>query len=279
MTCAETFASYALRSIGYGERLLPRSDFTLCDQFVLIGSGMIWNVYFAALALALGFVLATAVALAKSSPRRWLSAPANGFIFLFRGSPLFIQFFMAYETFVLLPKAGIPLNLGIVEITIATSWLTKAWAGALIVLFLNTSAYSAEIFYGALRAVPKGDVEAADAYGMRGFTKFRRILWPSMLRLAWPSYTNEAIFLFHATSLVFFSGFPAWRQSGDALYYANYFADKTFNPFVSYPIVAGYFVLFTLLLIGLFGIVNRRLNRHIEPEKRTRLRLRPQFLR
>ena len=46
-----------------------------------------------------------------------------------------------------------------------------------------------------------------------------------MLRLAWPAYTNEAIFLFHATTLVFFSGFPAFQQRGDALYYANYFAD------------------------------------------------------
>ena len=66
-----------------------------------------------------------------------------------------------------------------------------------------------------------------------------------MLRLAWPAYTNEAIFLFHATTLVFFSSFPAWQQRGDALYYANYFADKTFNPFVPYPILAGYFILLT----------------------------------
>jgi polar amino acid transport system permease protein len=75
-----------------------------------------------------------------------------------------------------------------------------------------------------------------------------------MLRLAWPSYTNEAIFLTHATTLVFFSGFPAWQQSGDALYYARYFADQTFNPFVSYPIVAVYFIGLTLAIIWLFGI-------------------------
>jgi polar amino acid transport system permease protein len=84
-----------------------------------------------------------------------------------------------------------------------------------------------------------------------------------MLRLAWASYTNEAIFLFHATALVFFSSFPAWRQEGDALYYANYFADKTFNPFVPYPIIAIYFVTFTLILTVVFGLVNRRLNRHL----------------
>ena len=151
--------------------------------------------------------------------------------------------------------------------------------GALIVLFLNTAAYSGEIFYGALRSVPKGDPEAADAYGLSGWTKFRRVTWPTMLRLAWPAYTNEAIFLFHATTLVFFSGFPAWQQRGDALYYANFFADKTFNPFVAYPIVAGYFILLTLVIIGGFGLVNRKLNRHVPQERRSRVRYRPQLMR
>jgi polar amino acid transport system permease protein len=107
------------------------------------------------------------------------------------------------------------------------------------------------------QSIPKGDLEAADAYGMTGFTRFRRVVWPTMLRLAWPSYTNEAIFLLHATALVYFSAFPAWQQMGDALYYARYFADQTFNPFVAYPIAAAYFVVLTLMLIGLFGIINR----------------------
>jgi polar amino acid transport system permease protein len=279
MSCYDTLIDYGLRSIGIGERLLPKTDITLCDQFVLIGSGMIWNVYFAVFAMLLGFGIATLVAVGKASQNPWAAIPAKAFIFLFRGSPLFIQFFLAYEIFVLIPKVGMDINLGFATITAETRWLTKAWLGAVIVLFLNTSAYSGEIFYGALRAIPRGDIEAADAFGMSGFRKFRRIIWPAMLRLAWPSYTNEAIFMFHATALVFFSGFPAWRQSGDALYYASYFADKTFNPFVSYPIIAIYFVSFTLLIILLFGWANKRLNRHIEPELKIKFRFKPQFIR
>ncbi|MCA8867054.1 MAG: ABC transporter permease subunit [Rhodobacteraceae bacterium] len=267
MSCAETFAAYALRAVGIGERLLPRADITFCEQAILIGSGMIWNIYFAVLALALGFFLAVGVALARASDRWVFRAPAQAFIFVFRGSPLFIQFFIAYETFVLIPKAGFDISLGFIDITAETRWLTKAWLGALIVLFLNTSAYTAQIFHGALMAVPKGDVEAADAIGMSPRTRFRRVVFPTMLRLAWASYTNEAIFLFHATTLVFFSSFPAWRQKGDALYYANYFADKTFNPFVPYPIIAAYFVLFTLLLTLASGLVNRRLNRHLRGQR------------
>ena len=267
MSCLATVADYGLRSLGIGERLLPRGDFTLCQQVTLIGSGMIWNVYFGVVALSLGFVLATAVALMRSARSAWVRKPADWFTFLFRGSPLFIQFFLAYQIFVLLSRAGVEFSLLGAAFTLETSWLTRASAGALIVLFLNTAAYSGEIFLGALRAVPRGELEAADAYGLTGWRRFRRIVWPTMLRLAWPAYTNEAIFLFHATTLVFFSSFPAFRQQGDALYYASYFADKTFNPFVPYPILALYFIALTLLLIALFGAVGRRLSRHLPAER------------
>lgn len=263
MSCLETLSAYGLRAIGIGERALPKTDITLCDQIVLIGSGMIWNVYFAIIALILGFFFATTIAFARASRFRLFRWPASLFIFLIRGSPLFIQFFILYESFVLLPKLGFDIPLGFTEITVETRWLTRAWLGALIVLFLNTTAYAAHIFYGALHAVPKGDIEAAQALGMSRRKINKRILYPSMLRLAWASYTNEAIFLFHATTLVFFSSFPAWRQQGDALYYASYFADKTFNPFVPYPIIAVYFILFTLIIIAVFGLIGRRLNRHL----------------
>ena len=271
MSCTQTILDYGLRSIGIGERMLPKADFTLCQQFTLIGSGMLWNIYFGVLALIFGFMAANALAVAKTSNSAWIRKPADWFIFIFRGSPLFIQFFLAYEALVLLPRAGID----IFGITVETSWMSRAWAGALFVLFCNTTAYSAEIFYGALRAIPKGDLEAADAYGLRDWARFKRIEWPTMLRLAWPAYTNEAIFLFQATTLVFFSGFPAFQQRGDALYYAKYSVDKTFNPFISYPIVAFYFIMVTLMVIWGFGRINRYLNRHLPDNRRPKLRMRP----
>jgi polar amino acid transport system permease protein len=234
----------------------------------LIGSGMIWNVYFGTVALISGFFLATAVALGKGARNPVARKLSEWFIFVFRGSPLFIQFFFAYFAFLSL-KSVSPIF----------DAFTAAWLGALIVLFLNTAAYSGEIFHGALQSIPRGDMEAADAYGFSGWKKFRKITWPTMLRLAWPAYTNEAIFLFHATTLVYFSGFPAWQQKGDALYYANYFADKTFNPFVPYPILAGYFIVVTLVLITLFGVMNRRLNRHLPQDMRARLKVRTNLIR
>jgi polar amino acid transport system permease protein len=278
MTCTQTFIDYGLRSIGIGQNLLPK-ELTLCEHFALIGSGLIWNIYYGALALGIGFFLANAVAVAKAAHNPWLRKPAEWFIFVFRGSPLFIQFFLAYESFVLIPRMGFDLPLGFTTISVQTSWLSKAWLGALLVLILNTSAYAAEIFYGALNSVPKGDIEAADAYGMSGWSRFRRVIWPSMMRLAWPAYTNEVIFLFQATTLVYFSGFPAISQQGDALYYASYFAAKTFNPFVAYPILAFYFILITLIVTTVFGWVNKRLNRHLPQNLRSKLKYRPQLVR
>ncbi|MFD1159278.1 ABC transporter permease [Roseovarius aestuarii] len=268
MSCWQTIQDYGLRAVGIGERLLPKEDFTLCQQFTLIGSGMIWNIYFGVLALLAGFFFATALALGKGSRNIWLRKSSEWFIFLFRGSPLFVQFFFGYFLFLSL-KQVFPIF----------TPFTAAWLGALVVLFLNTSAYTGEIFYGALRSIPKGDVESADAYGFSGWPRFKKIVWPTMLRLAWPAYTNEAIFLFHATALVFFSGFPAWQQRGDALYYANYFADKTFNPFVPYPILAGYFIVLTVVVISVFGLANRRLNRHLPQEARKKLKLKVNVIR
>ena len=267
MSCWLTIQDYGLRAIGIGERLLPREDFTLCQQFTLIGSGLIWNIYFGLLALVIGFFLAHLAALGKASDNPIIHKAADWFILVFRGSPLFIQFFLAYFAFLKLKQMGF------------LPWLTSAQAGALVVLILNTAAYSGEIMFGALKTIPRGDIEAAAAYGLTGWKRFRRITWPTMLRLAWPAYTNEAIFLFHATTLVFFSGFPTYQQRGDALYYAQYFADKTFNPFIPYPIVALYFVFLTLAVITCFGLVNRRLNRHLPTEHRRKLKIRPNVIR
>ena len=60
MSCLATIQDYGLRAIGISERLLPKEDFTLCQHFTLIGSGLLWNIYFGVLALAFGFFIANA---------------------------------------------------------------------------------------------------------------------------------------------------------------------------------------------------------------------------
>jgi len=61
--CFDTIQAYGLRAIGIGERLLPKTDVTLREQMVLIGSGLIWNVYFGVLAIGFGFWFAIGLSL------------------------------------------------------------------------------------------------------------------------------------------------------------------------------------------------------------------------
>ena len=257
--CITAFDSYALRSFGIGERGLPGSTNTkggspinLCNITVLIGSGMLRNILFGAIALSTGFFLALSLALLKARDEWFLNLPARAFIYTFRGTPLLIQFFIGYLIFASL-GAGV--------------FRTAAY-GASVVLFFNTACYSAEILYGAYRAVPNNDLEAARAFALSPFDRFRDVTFPTMMRLAWPAYTNEAIFLFHATTIVFLvAGFPVRRQSGDALYYAQYFAERTFDPFIAYPIVALYFVAVTAVLLLMMRMVQVSLNRHLRNER------------
>ena len=79
--------------------------------------------------------------------------------------------------------------------------LREAWFCAWLAFSLNTTAYTTEIFAGALRATPSGEVEAARAYGLDGFKLYRRILLPSALRRALPQYSNEVVGMMHATAI------------------------------------------------------------------------------
>ncbi len=257
--CLVAFDSYALRSFGIGERSLPGSTNTkggapinMCNITVLIGSGMLRNILFGVVSLGTGFFLALSLALLKARDEWYLSVPARALIYTFRGTPLLIQFFIGYLIFTSLGAGG---------------FRTAAY-GASVVLFFNTACYAAEILYGAYRAVPNNDLEAARAFALSPFDRFRDVTFPTMMRLAWPAYTNEAIFLFHATTIVFLgAGFPVRRQSGDALYYAQYFAERTFNPFIAYPIVALYFIAATAVLILMMRTVQVMLNRHLRNER------------
>ena len=67
MSCWETIGHMRFAAIGIGENLLPKTDFTLCQQFTLIGSGMIWNIYFGAAGAGGRVLSGQCLALAKSA--------------------------------------------------------------------------------------------------------------------------------------------------------------------------------------------------------------------
>jgi His/Glu/Gln/Arg/opine family amino acid ABC transporter permease subunit len=239
------------------------------DDLALMAPAVMYNIYFAAASIPIGFVLAVFLALGKASSNPLINRLSRGYIYAFRGSPLFIQFFMFYS---------LALSLNI------TLWKPMGWSGFILnplfmgpfVLVLNTAAYTAEIFYGALRAVPRGALEAARAYGMSRSQQFRRVTWPNLIRLAWPAYTNEVVFLFHATAIVYFA-LPVIGGQRELMSTAKNLFEKDYNAFLHFPVAALYFLAVSLVVFFFFGLIYQRLMRHLpSPPK---LRYIPNWLR
>lgn len=235
----------------------------------IMAPAVLFNIYFAVASIPIGFVLAVFLALGKASPNPLINRLSRGYIYAFRGSPLFIQFFMFYSL-------ALSLNIAVWKpLGISGFVLHPLFIGPLV-LVLNTAAYTAEIFYGALRAVPRGAIEAARAYGMSKSQQFRRIVWPNLIRLAWPAYTNEVVFLFHATAIVYFA-LPVIGTQADLMATAKNLFERDFNAFLHFSVAALYFLMVSLIVFFLSGLVYRRLMRHLPPQPG--LRFAPKWLR
>lgn len=234
----------------------------------------LFNIYFAAASLPIGFGIAILLALGKNAKRPVVSRLCSAYIYAFRGSPLFIQFFMFYSIMLALnPVWWRPMGI---------AWLVMSplFIGPLA-LVMNTAAYTAEIFYGALRTVPKGELEAARAFGMSRGQVFRAITWPNMIRVAWPAYTNEVTFLFHATALVYFT-LPVIGNQKDIMNKASELFERDFNVFLHFSVAALYFLVITMAIFFVFGLVYERMMRHMPGERRAprpRLRFGPRYIR
>jgi hypothetical protein len=134
-TCWESFDGYLFRvrsAASSANNCLPRGlDITLCDQFALIASGLLWNVYFAVLSLAAGFFLATGWRW-ESSARTRPSKAGLGLHFPVSRLAALHPVLLRLRGIRAAAARGFEINLLFVEITAETRWLTRAWAGALV---------------------------------------------------------------------------------------------------------------------------------------------------
>ncbi len=232
----------------------------------------LFNLYFAAASIPIGFVLAVGLALVRAWGGAVSSRLVGAYIYAFRGSPLFIQLFMIYSFM-------LSLNLSVWKPN-HIDWLMlhPLFLGT-FVLALNTTAYAAEIFYGALKTLPKGEMEAARAFGLSRLQVFKTVIWPNMLRLAWPAYTNEVVFLFHATTLVYFT-LPVIDDQKDLLNKAGELFERDYNVFLHFSVAALYFLCISLTIFFVFNLVYRRLMRHlVSAETKPRVRFAPKYFR
>ncbi len=216
--------------------------FLYSDGYAMTGVAM--TLWILVLSCLIGFVLAVPLAVARNTANPLIRGPVWTYIFVLTGTPLYVQLLIVYS--------GV-FSLGVVQHTpLLRAFFRPAIDCTILAFGLNTSAYAAQIFAGAMRELPYGEIEAARAIGMSPFTLYRRIVIPSALRRALPMYSNEVIFMLHSTTLAFAVTVP------DILKIANDANVATYKPFASFGLAAILYLCIAFPLIFAFRRVERR---------------------
>jgi polar amino acid transport system permease protein len=169
----------------------------LGDYYPLLMRGLGMTVLLVVVTSSLGMLLAIPVGLAQVVGPKWLALPARAFCTVIRGTPLLLQLWLLYYGLgSLFPQFP--------WIRDSALWpiLRQAWPYAFLGLTMSYAAYEGEVFRGAFKGVPRGQLDAARAYGMSGFLMFRRIWLPQAFRRAMPTLAGETILQLKATPLV-----------------------------------------------------------------------------
>jgi polar amino acid transport system permease protein len=159
--------------------------------------GLWRTIWILVLTCTLGFMLAVPLGLAQAAGPFWLAIPARAFCTVFRGTPLLLQLWLLYYGLgSLFPQY--PWIRG----SELWPYLRQAWPYAVLALTLSFAAYEGEVMRGAFAGVPRGQLEAARAFGMRRGKIFRRIWLPQAIQRALPTLAGETVLQLKATPLV-----------------------------------------------------------------------------
>ena len=145
--------------------------------------GTLVTIELTVISLVLSLIIGLAIALGRLSDKKIINKLCNIYISVIRGTPLLVQMMYVYFVF---PQFGLSLS---------------AFQAAIIALSVNESAYMAETFRAGIKAVPKGQLEAAKAIGMDYSLSMRRIILPQAISNVMPAIGNSAIILIKNSSL------------------------------------------------------------------------------
>jgi polar amino acid transport system permease protein len=141
-------------------------------------------------------VLGIVLAVMRMSKNPVTSSVAWGYIWFFRGTPVYVQLLLWFNLALIFPV----LNLGPIYKDEMTDVMTPFMA-ALLGLGLNEAAYMAEICRAGIQSVDEGQTEASQALGMTNGQNMRRIVLPQAMRVIVPPTGNEFINLLKTSAL------------------------------------------------------------------------------
>lgn len=216
---------------------------------MLGGIGLTFQLLF--LSGALGLVLAVVLLLMRISGRWYLAVPTMVYIYVFRGTPILVQIFIIYY--------GLP-QLEFVRESVFWPILREPFGCAIVALTLNTGAYVSEILRGGVLGVDRGLKEAGAALGLSIRQRFVYITAPIAIRLALPAYSNDVISLMKSTALA------STITLLDMMGIARTIVAETYAPYEVFLSLMVIYLILTWIIQRTFGLIERRLSRHIRSE-------------
>ncbi|UYP29097.1 ABC transporter permease [Pseudomonas sp. Z8(2022)] len=222
------------------------------DSLPLYFGGVLVTLKLLLVALAVGLLLAVPLAIMRVSRRKLINFPAWLYTYVIRGTPMLVQLYLLYY--------GLAQFESVRE-SFMWPYLSSATFCACLAFAINTSAYTAEILAGSLKATPHGEIEAAKAMGMSRGKLYRRILLPSALRRALPQYSNEVIMMLHTTSLA------SVVTLIDITGAAKTVSSQYYLPFEAYVTAGLFYLALTFILVRLFKLAERRWLAYLAPRK------------
>jgi len=214
------------------------------DYYIAILQGAVLTVGVSLLALLVSIVLGLLGAGAKLSGHPTLVGLATAYTTVVRGIPDLVVMLLVFY------GGTIGLNHLLEAMgSRATVDINPFLAGVLTIGFIY-GAYMTETFRGAILAIPKGQMEAAWAFGMGRTQAFLRITAPQMVRYALPGFTNNWLVLIKATALVSLIGLK------EMTYLAKQASAATRSPFAFFLFTAALFLVYTT--VSLYAL--RKLN-------------------
>lgn len=204
------------------------------------------------LAMALGIVLGLIAALMRLSANPVANVVSGGYIWFFRGTPIYLQLLLWFNLALIFPTVGIP---GLWEARMVDV-MTPFWA-ALLGLGVCQGAYTAEVIRAGILSVDSGQVEAARAIGMRGPQVMRHIVLPQTLRIITPPIGNEVIGMLKHTSIAAVISYNEVMHTASMIYFVN-------NRVIEMLIVCSIYYLATVTILSLLQtVLERRLGRSL----------------
>ncbi|WII95181.1 ABC transporter permease subunit [Moraxella haemolytica] len=220
----------------------------IIDQLPTMLQASVLTIELVVLSCLFGLIVGVVLGLMRSSRHLWIKALPFAYIFFFRGTPLLIQIFLIYQ--------GLGQFDFIKDSFLWDPIFSKAYWCAIIAFTLNTAAYIAEIIRGSIAAIPKGELEAADAIGMSNTQKVRRIILPRAFGIMIPAYSNEVLFILKGSALAASITLAELTYTAKNLGAVNYLHLEMYT-------AAGiiYLLLAWILMIG-FRLFENHINKH-----------------